>query len=80
MAAWRKAVVGEGERRKGEEEAPVRQRSARRHSALGVVAPGSAARRPAVEDGGGKEGQPRWRLSGRRRLRPASATSTALVS
>uniref|UniRef100_A0A0E0PJH5 Uncharacterized protein n=1 Tax=Oryza rufipogon TaxID=4529 RepID=A0A0E0PJH5_ORYRU len=64
----------------GEEEAPVRRRSAWRHSVLGVVALGSAARRPAVEDGRGKEGRLRWRLSGRRRLRPASATSTALVS
>jgi hypothetical protein len=41
----------------------------RRRSALGSV-----ARKPAVEHGGGKGGRLRRRPSGRRRLRPASAT------
>uniref|UniRef100_A0A0E0PVW8 Uncharacterized protein n=1 Tax=Oryza rufipogon TaxID=4529 RepID=A0A0E0PVW8_ORYRU len=84
MAAWRRAVVGEGERRK------VRRQWGR--GGLGAAALGTAslgawrggASLGGTEAGGGgwgrERGWLRWRLSGRRRLRPASATSIALVS
>nr|ABA98702.1 hypothetical protein LOC_Os12g32370 [Oryza sativa Japonica Group] len=69
MAAWRRAAVGEGERRKG------------RHRWGGGGWGGAAALGAwlgGTEAGGGawgrEGGRLRWRPSGRRRLRPASAT------